>query len=47
LIGLAKKETSASDEACEDENSSAGFRWWGAWGPGVVGDPMCGYKMFR
>jgi len=26
---------------------SAGFRWWGAWGPGVVGGPMCGYKMSR
>ena len=26
---------------------SAGFRWWGAWGPGVVGGPKCGYKMFR
>ena len=23
----------------------AGFRWWGAWGLGVVGGPMCGYKM--
>jgi len=26
---------------------SVGFRWWGAWGPGVVGGPMCGHKMFR
>jgi len=23
--------------------NSAGFRWWGAQGPGVVGGPMCGY----
>jgi len=27
--------------------SSAGFRWWGAWGPGVVRGPMCGYRIFR
>jgi len=27
--------------------TSAGFRWWGTWGPGVVGGPLCGYKMFR
>jgi len=26
---------------------SAGFRWWGAWRQGVVGGPMCGYKIFR
>jgi len=26
---------------------SAGFRWWGPAGPGVVGGPMCGYKIFR
>jgi len=25
---------------------SAGFKWWGAWSPGLVGGPMCGYKMF-
>jgi len=22
---------------------SAGFRWWG---PGLVGSPMCGYRIF-
>ena len=26
---------------------SAGFRWWGSWGPGVVRGPMCGHRMFR
>ena len=26
---------------------SAGFRWWGARGPGVVGGPMCWYRIFR
>jgi len=26
---------------------SAGFRWWEAWDPGVVGSPMCGYRIFR
>jgi len=26
---------------------SAGFRWWGARGPGMVGGPMCGYRIFR
>jgi len=26
---------------------SPGFRWWGAWGPDVVGGPMCGYKLSR
>jgi len=25
---------------------SAGFGWWGAWGPGAVGGPMCGYRIF-
>jgi len=29
-------------EAC-----SAGFRCWGAWCPGVVGGPMCVYRIFR
>jgi len=27
--------------------TSAGFRWWGARGPDVVGGPMCGYRIFR
>jgi len=27
--------------------TSAGFRWWGAQGPDVVGGPMCGYRIFR
>ena len=26
---------------------SVGFRCWGACGPGLVGGPMCGYKIFR
>jgi len=26
---------------------SAGCRLWGACGPGVVGGPMCGYRIFR
>jgi len=26
---------------------SAGFRWWGAWIPGVVGGPMRRYTIFR
>jgi len=26
---------------------SAGFRWWGSCGPGVVRGYMCGYNMFR
>ena len=29
------------------DHCSAGFRWWGAWDPGVVGGSMCGYRIFR
>jgi len=28
-------------------SASAGFRWWGSWGQGVVGGPMCRYRIFR
>jgi len=35
------------EKFCNDnKRTSAGFRWWGAWGPDVVGGPIGGYKMF-
>jgi len=27
--------------------TSARFKWWGVRGPGAVGGPMCGYRIFR
>jgi len=49
LFGGAKptKDPRGDGTALISGQSSAGFRWWGAWGPGVVGGPMCGCKMFR
>jgi len=41
------KEAVVHEESVCTVTGSAGFRWWGTWGPGVVGGPMCGYKMFR
>jgi len=38
---LCTKNLSAQSQAAPDLDGG------GPWGPGVVGGPMCGYKMFR
>ena len=38
---------STAIERKTNEWYSAGLGWWVVWGPGVVGGPMCRYRIFR